>query len=108
MYPNRIFSDCTTLVDLMYEDDPLATWRYKELLEKIRSHIISCNDAKVEYIPRHLNRVVDKLGKFALRNPAVMLFHKGWSFQNGWPKRSRPVISSFKESRSCVFLFFSC
>lgn len=34
MYPDLIFTNCTTLVDLIYKDDQVVAWRYRERRSK--------------------------------------------------------------------------
>lgn len=57
-----------------------VAWRSKELIVNIQSLLNKCNIESVEFIPRELNGVVDRITKNALKNPVVSLFHRGLVF----------------------------
>lgn len=77
LHPNHIYSDCTHVGELIHRDDLAMDWRLREHVLEIRRQIRSCSSIQLEYIPRNLNKLADKLEKFTLRNPVVSLYHKG-------------------------------
>lgn len=81
LYPNHVYTNYTSLVELINREEQTVAWRYKQHILEIRRQINRCFSLQLEYISRDLNQMTDKLAKFALKNPAVSLFHKDLDLQ---------------------------
>lgn len=71
LFPQLVYSDCITLVEIIETDDRWMNWRFNMTIKTIRGYLKECNSVRLEVIPRQLNLIADKLAKFALRNPGV-------------------------------------
>lgn len=65
-YPQQVYLDCITMVDLIHKDDLVTNWRFSEKIKAIRGYLKECTSVRLEVITRQLNLVADKLAKFVL------------------------------------------
>lgn len=82
LYPHYIYTDCIDIVEMIYKEDLMVSWRIRERIETLRRRVACCTTAKVEYIYRDMNSVADEIAKFALTNPVISLFHRGLDLPN--------------------------
>lgn len=68
LHPHHIFTDYSTVVDLLKINDNVYSWKLKDKLERTRILLMNNPDLTLEYIPYDVSSLAYEIANFGRSN----------------------------------------